>query len=162
MNPEHSYYRTSNKDAWEKLKNLSRENRKKPTETENILWQELRYSKLGFKFRRQHPVDVFIVDFINLDKLLIIEIDGGYHNTSEQKELDNLREMTLKQKGYTFLRFKNEDIIDELELTLSKIKQALNSLTPSGSPSPLERGSENPFPKGEGVGDGAKSTKFAK
>jgi leucyl-tRNA synthetase len=120
--------------------------RKEHTEAENILWQHLRNDQLGVKFRRQHPIDSYIVDFISLQQKLIIEIDGGYHETQEQKELDDERTKTLSEIGFTVIRFTNEEVTNSLELTLQKIKESLkNNGTASVSGVPLS-------PRGEGLG----------
>lgn len=140
-NVEHSRFRTSDKDIWEKLKEHSRQHRTEPTKEEDVIWQEIRDSKLGFKFRRQHAIDIFIVDFISLEKGLIVEIDGGYHNDPEQKELDELREMALKQKGFSFIRFTNDEVNQDLQKVIDKIKNVLST-----TPSLRERG-----PGGEAI-----------
>lgn len=87
---EYSYY-TANKDIFNILKYNARNNRKNPTMAEDMLWECLRGKQLGYKFRRQHPVNDFIADFICVEKNLVIEVDGGYHTTKEQREADNLR-----------------------------------------------------------------------
>ena len=83
----------------------SKENRQNPTAEESILWEELRNSKLGHKVRRQHAIGVFIADFVCLDKKLVIEVDGGYHNSSEQQEADKARTEYLSVLGYKVIRF---------------------------------------------------------
>ena len=83
-----SGFMTANPEIAKQLVSNARENRKNSSEAEDTLWQEVRNSKLGFKIRRQHYVGNFIADFICLEKRLIIEVDGGYHNTNEQIELD--------------------------------------------------------------------------
>jgi leucyl-tRNA synthetase len=90
LTPEQGY-KTANPLYAKELVALARNNRKEKTEAENILWQELRNSNLGFKIRRQHYIGNFIVDFVCLDKKLIIEVDGEYHNDIEQKENDDER-----------------------------------------------------------------------
>ncbi len=112
---------------WSKVKHLVREMRKDPTNAENILWQELRRHKLNrLKFRRQHSIDRFVVDFYCRDKKLIIEVDGEIHDF--QKENDSLRQEFLEELGYAVLRIKNEEIIDDLKKVLEKIKSSINSL----------------------------------
>ena len=112
---------------WSKVKQLAREMRKEPTDTENILWQELRGHKLNrLKFRRQHSIDKFIVDFYCREKKLIIEVDGEIHDF--QKENDSIRQEFLEEFGYTVLRFKNEEIINDLKRVLEKIKSSINSI----------------------------------
>ena len=96
--------------------------RRSMTEAEKILWKHLRNSKLhGLKFRRQHPVDIFIADFYCHQKKLIIELDGNIHDILEQKEYDEGRTFKLEEKGFKILRFKNEEIINDLENVLDRI-----------------------------------------
>jgi len=128
-------YITTSPDIYKVLKPLTIENRQHATEAEAILWEELRNRKLGFKFRRQHPVDKYIVDFICLSANLVIEADGDYHNLEEQRESDKVRTERLQDLGYRVLRFKNESILKNIQNVLSSIKTAL-----SNPPSPLERG----------------------
>jgi leucyl-tRNA synthetase len=118
---------TANPEIAKQLVSNARENRKNTTEAEDTLWQEVRNSKLGFKIRRQHYVGNFIADFVCLEKRLIIEVDGGYHNTSEQIELDEERTLELEQK-YLFkvIRFTNNEVINDIGTVLSKIKHELN------------------------------------
>ena len=89
----------------------ARINRKNNTEAEAALWHLLRNSKTGYKFRRQHPIEAFIVDFVCLEKGLVIEVDGGYHNNEEQKNYDDFRAEVLNQKKFTVLRFTNETVL---------------------------------------------------
>ena len=81
-------YMTANASIATQLVGNARENRKNPTEAEDELWQEVRNSNLGYKIRRLHYIGNFIVDFVCLEKKLIVEVDGGYHDTKEQVELD--------------------------------------------------------------------------
>jgi len=128
-------WQTANPSVYKSHKDFSRENRKNQTEAENALWQALRNNKLGYKFRRQHCIDNFVVDFVCLEKNLTIEVDGGYHNDSVQVEYDMMRTQLLNELGYSELRFKNEEVLDNIDKVLSTIKNQL-----SKSPSPLERG----------------------
>jgi very-short-patch-repair endonuclease len=106
-------------DIFSKAKEL----RKSMTVAEEILWKHLRNNKLnGLKFRRQHPLDIFIADFYCHNKRLIIELDGGIHDTPEQKEYDEGRTFELEEKGFKILRFKNEEVINNIENVLFRIK----------------------------------------
>jgi leucyl-tRNA synthetase len=122
----------------------ARENRKNPTEAEDMLWQEVRNSNLGYKIRRQHYIGNFIVDFVSLEKKLIIEVDGGYHDTKEQIELDELRTLELEQKHlYKVIRFANEEVLNNIKSVLSKIKEELslrNSFKVNEELAPLSSG----------------------
>jgi leucyl-tRNA synthetase len=122
------HYLTANPLYAKELVALARQNRKESTNAEDILWQEVRGSKLGFRFRRQHYIDNFIVDFICLEKKLIIEIDGAYHETFEQIEKDNERTLLLEQKyNFKVIRFTNDEIEKDLDNVLINIKKELNN-----------------------------------
>ena len=89
------------------------------TEAEEMLWKHLRNNKLnGLKFRRQHPLDIYIADFYCHQKKLIIEIDGGVHDIPEQEEYDNGRTFELEEKGFKVLRFRNEDVLNDISSVL--------------------------------------------
>lgn len=137
-------YMTANAAIASQLVGNARENRKNPTEAEDVLWQEVRNSNLGFKIRRQHYIGNFIVDFVCLDKKLIIEVDGGYHNAKEQIELDELRTLELEQKHlYRVIRFTNEEVLNDIKSVLEKIKEELslrNSTSTNVELAPLSSG----------------------
>jgi len=82
---------------------------------------------MGFKFRRQAGIGCYIVDFYCHELKLIIEIDGGIHD--EQEQYDQRRENWLKRNGYHILRFKNENVMYDLDSALTKIKTFISSLT---------------------------------
>ena len=96
------------------------------TEPEKILWEYLKLKPLGFKFRRQHPIKFYVLDFYCHKKRMSVEIDGGYHTTSEQKEKDQLRTEYLNSVGIKEIRFKNQDVLKELELVIQKINAELS------------------------------------
>ena len=107
-------------------------NRQLQTEAENLLWQNLRSRKQrGVKFRRQHPVGSFILDFYSHECRLAIEVDGEYHNEQEQKEYDQGRTYELEENGIKVIRFTNQEIIEKLDWVLEEIKKYLN---PNPSP----------------------------
>ncbi len=108
---------------------LARENRKGHTEAEQVLWKELRDNNLGEKFRRQHPIDAYIVDFICLQKRLIIEADGGYHEDAEQKDYDEQRTSILNEIGFKVIRFANDEIIKNTKTVIKQIQTALKEQT---------------------------------
>jgi len=99
--------------------------RKEPTKAEAALWKELKSKKLGIKIRQQHLIDNFIVDFVCLSKRLVIDVDGEIHET--QKDQDAVRTHTLLEKGYTVIRFSNEEVLDNIEEVLRRIKSELLS-----------------------------------
>ena len=119
---------TADSMQYDLLKKNAIENRKNPTEAESVLWDILKANKLGAHFRRQHIILDYIVDFICLDKGLIIELDGGYHNDPQQKEYDEARTTHLQRLGYTELRFKNEELLCDPDSVLEKIKYTLHTL----------------------------------
>ncbi|MBR8702640.1 UDP-4-amino-4-deoxy-L-arabinose--oxoglutarate aminotransferase [Porphyromonas levii] len=97
---------------YDELKRRAIYHRNNPTEAESIMWELLSGKQLGgYKFRRQHIIGRFIVDFVCLDKMLIIEIDGGYHEDLTQQESDKTREEWLMQQGYRVIRFTNKEVI---------------------------------------------------
>lgn len=131
-------YITNSTDNWMHLSAFAKQNRKNPTPAEDKLWQEVRNRKIkGFKFRRQHPINGFIPDFVCLEKKLVLEIDGEYHNEKEQMEYDELRTKWLAASKYKMLRFTNEDVLADIDRIIKTIGDEL--LSESGSPSPLER-----------------------
>ncbi len=100
--------------------------RKNETETEKILWQQLsRKNFYGFRFRRQHPIRYFIADFYCHQVNLAIELDGGVHLIPEQYKYDKDRDNELEELGLKVLRIKNDEIINNIESVLNKIKEAL-------------------------------------
>ena len=108
------------------LKENAHSNRKNLTEAESVLWSLLRGKQLGLIFRRQYIIDEYIVDFVCLSKQLIVEVDGKYHLTEEQQELDEKRESRLKQLGFSMLRFTNEEVCITPDKVIEKIKSTLN------------------------------------
>ncbi|MBS1486443.1 MAG: leucine--tRNA ligase [Bacteroidetes bacterium] len=124
---------TTDSKTWNSLKENVKDNRGNPTEAEKILWQEVRNNKLGSKFRRQHAIGRFIVDFVCIEKKLVVEVDGLIHQ-NQQRE-DKEREQIISDDGFQVIRFTNDQILNSLPKVLHEIKQALNA------PSPVERGS---------------------
>ena len=96
---------------------------KNETEAEKEIWKYLRSKQLGYTFRRQHIIDNFIVDFVCLSKKLVIEIDGGIHLT--QIEEDELRTLKLNSKGFRVIRFTNEEVLNNIESVVERIKKEL-------------------------------------
>ncbi len=122
-------------ELWEKLKPLARQMRHKPTSAENHLWQYLRNRLLlGYKFRRQHSIDRFIVDFWCSQAQLIIEVDGAIHQYTQAE--DAIRQQFLETQGYKILRFSNQAVLYNTNEVLNKIQSFLLSQPPNTSPSP--------------------------
>ncbi len=104
----------------------AKSNRQNPTKAEAVLWEELRGNKLGFKFRRQHLIDKYIVDFVCLEKGLVVEADGSIHALT--KEEDAIRTSVLVEKGFHVIRFTNDEILNSTKGVLEQIKTKLESL----------------------------------
>ena len=117
------------------LKTNAQENRKMMTEAESAFWQIAKSCGLGEKCRRQYIIGDYIVDFFFRKSMLIIEIDGGYHDTEEQQEKDAIRQEWLEQNGYTVLRFTNDQILFDTENSVNIIKKHLKG--PSRYQDPL-------------------------
>ncbi len=99
--------------------------RKNPTEAERALWKHLRMRQLeGHKFRRQQPLGRYIVDFVCLEKKLIVEVDGGQH--SELVVSDSTRTAWLEAQGFRVLRFWNHDVLRDIEVVKEVIRGALS------------------------------------
>ena len=93
------------------------------TPQEVLLWQHLRAGRmLGVKFKRQQPLGFYIVDFVALERGLVVELDGGHHAGSEY---DAVRDAELRARGFTVLRFWNNEVTDNLEGVLARIVEAL-------------------------------------
>ena len=120
--PEKHKWRSDEK-WWNMLKPLARELRTVPTPAEIELWSHLRNHRLaGLKFRRQHSIERFIVDFYCAKASLIVEVDGEIH--AYTSENDALRQAFLESLGLTVCRIKNEDVHNNLSGVLRKIKEA--------------------------------------
>ncbi len=111
----------------------ARELRQIETAAERTLWAALRNRGLaGLKFRRQHPFAQFVLDFYCAEKMLAVEVDGGIHHESDRADHDEARTIFLAQHRVRVLRFKNEEIEQDLPGVLKQI--AAVALTPSSSP----------------------------
>ena len=113
------------RNASPELIDLARAHRKAPTPAEAILWAALRNRKLdGLRFRRQHPVGTTILDFYCPEFRLAVEVDGAYHDAPEQKARDAERTHFQELKGYRIVRFRNEEILNDLGVVLETIRAA--------------------------------------
>jgi very-short-patch-repair endonuclease len=111
------------------MHSLARNLRKNQTEAEQILWSKLRSRQLsGFKFRRQHPIESYVLDFYCSETHLAIEIDGGQHTENKNIERDNDRTAYLNQKGIRVIRFWNNDVIKHLDEVLTEIDVILSEI----------------------------------
>ena len=122
-------WQTASVDRYDILKGYARHNRLVMTDAERWLWKQLR-NVPEYKFRRQHPIGDYIVDFVCLKLRLIIEVDGGYHNTAEQQHEDAIRSAVLQKQGFDILRFTNEEVLFDTETTLQNIYQYIQHRKP--------------------------------
>ena len=103
--------------------------RRNETIAEKLLWEKLRNNQLeGLKFRRQHPVNIYIADFYCHKFKLIIELDGDYHNQEEQKQKDEVRTEVLGLNDLKIMRFKNEEVEQDINQVLITIKNKIEQL----------------------------------
>ena len=124
-----SYNDNLHNEAIGKLYQYGRELRQELTQAEKILWAELRNRKLnGLKFRRQHPIDKFVLDFYCHERKLAIELDGSIHDVKLNKEYDEARTAMLGGLGIYTLRFRNDEVINNIESVLRKINEVTNML----------------------------------
>jgi len=118
------FYGASNL-IFEKAKEL----RNNLTFAELVLWGYLKQNPLGHKFRRQHPLGIFIADFYCHSLKLVIEVDGNIHDTLEAKINDERREHIIKSEGLSILRFRNEEVQGSLEKVIEQIELFINTKT---------------------------------
>jgi cyclase len=97
------------------------------TEAESILWEYLRQKPLGYKFRRQHPMGIYIADFYCHALKLVIELDGSIHNKPDIVRGDKIRQTNIENEGVTVLRFKNNDVELQLEKVINEIELYINN-----------------------------------
>lgn len=105
----------------------AREMRHPQTPAEATLWRALRNRQTGFKFRRQHPIYRFIIDFYCAQARLLIEVDGESHLQPDQEEYDNARTKYLEDLGYKVIRFTNNDVRYNIQAVADKILQTVES-----------------------------------
>jgi very-short-patch-repair endonuclease len=100
--------------------------RKAMTPAEKVLWKRLRNKQVkGFRFRRQHALKDFVVDFFCYDAMLVIEIDGEVHDDPRQNERDFQSTNILKRLGIREIRIKNEEVLNQTDYVINKIESAL-------------------------------------
>ena len=114
--------------------NFAKHLRRNMTDAERLLWRHLRSHRLaGEKFRRQQPLGGYVVDFVHFGARLIVEADGGQHNTSHH---DAQRDAWLKAQGFRVLRFWNNEILLNTDDVLAVIFEAVGGGVASPSPQP--------------------------
>ncbi|MFQ3573961.1 MAG: endonuclease domain-containing protein [Thermodesulfovibrionales bacterium] len=121
-----------------KLKEVARRLRNKSTKAEIKLWTYLKGNQtIGYDFHRQKPIDNYIVDFFCNKLMLAIEVDGYTHSFEAVADRDALKEQRLNEIGIRVLRFKDEDVMNNIEGVITEIKEWIKAHTPL---SPLNRG----------------------
>jgi very-short-patch-repair endonuclease len=110
---------------YQRMLRYARALRGNPTDPEHLLWNRLRRRQLaGFKFRRQHSVGPYICDFACLEARLIVELDGSQH--VEQSAYDARRDSFLRSRGFRVLRFWNNDVLNQTEIVIETMYEALH------------------------------------
>ncbi len=112
----------------------AREMRHPQTPAEATLWRALRDRRSKHKFRRQHPIDKFIIDFYCAEAKLCIEVDGASHLAAEQKEYDAARTAYLEEQGYEVIRFTNNDVRYSLAAVVDAIMRTIETIVSPASP----------------------------
>jgi very-short-patch-repair endonuclease len=125
MDEKKMKWQTADALAYTAVENNAVKNRRPMTLAEERLWQELKGNKLRVHFRRQHVIGMYIADFVSLKNLLVIEIDGEYHSSTEQQLLDMERTRFLQGKGFRVIRFTNQQVLTDMESVMSKIIKSL-------------------------------------
>jgi len=107
--------------------------RKKMTPAESVLWECIRNKGTGVKFRRQHPVETYILDFYCHELKIGIEVDGSIHNYGDNKLYDSYRTLQLKDYAIKIIRFTNAEVLSDAEEVMKRIKDLVRE---SKSPHP--------------------------
>lgn len=119
---EHTMYYNALPSVFAKAKEL----RENMTQAEKMLWEKLRRNQLGVRFKPQHPIDIFIADFYCHPAKLVIEVDGQIHTS--QQDYDDGRTADLERFGITVIRFRNEEVFDDIDKVIREIKKKLCEL----------------------------------
>jgi predicted house-cleaning NTP pyrophosphatase (Maf/HAM1 superfamily) len=129
------------------LLRFARDLRKSQTDAELLIWSLLRDCRFGgYKFRRQHPIEPYMLDFYCHDRGLAIELDGGQYNTEQGRAGDNRRTAFLSARGMRVLRFRNHEVLQDTEAVLKAIWNALHDEQGTLTPNPSPKGSGEPEP----------------
>ncbi|MBR4926306.1 MAG: endonuclease domain-containing protein [Prevotella sp.] len=120
-------YNYASPDRYRMLKEFAKKNRQFQTDAESLIWKHIRNSNSGVKFNRQYIIGDYIVDFVCLEKRLIIEIDGGYHSEYEQIQKDEQRTENLEAMGFKVVRYTNEELFTDIDVVLNNIQQLLKN-----------------------------------
>jgi len=110
--------------------NLARNLRRNESDAERKLWSRLRSRQFeNLKFRRQQPIGKYIVDFVSLEKKIVVEVDGGQHNDLRNIENDKQRTKWLESEGFKVIRFWNNDVLQNIDGIGLKIQEYIDTLT---------------------------------
>ena len=107
---------------------MAKQLRKNMTDAEIVLWMYLKKGISKLKFRRQHPIGIYIADFYCHKAKLIIEVDGSIHNRADIKEADKTREQDLRNWGYSVIRFSNQQVLLKTDKVISTITTYINNI----------------------------------
>ena len=109
---------------------FARNLRRNESDAERKLWSKLRSRQFeNLKFRRQHPIGKYIVDFVSIEKKIVIEVDGGHHNEQHNVENDKQRTDWLESEGFCVIRFWNSDVLLNIDGVIVKILEDINTRT---------------------------------
>lgn len=114
------------------IKPFAKRLRKTMTDAERKLWQKLRGQQLGAKFRRQHPFQGYILDFVCLERRLVVEVDGSQHIAAAIRDTE--RTAVLENAGFRVFRFWNNEVVEETDPVMARVAQELNPSPPRPSP----------------------------
>ena len=112
-----------------KYKNRRQNLRSNLTYPEKLLWNRVRNEQIGYKFRRQHGIGIYIVDFYVAEKRTIIEIDGDSHFNKHSSDYDYRRDCYLKRLSHHILRFNNNQVVNETDEVIDFIVDFLNTIS---------------------------------
>ena len=130
-------YETNGDGTFNLLKRNAKSNRRYPTTAEAMLWENVRGKALGVRFRRQHQIGSYIADFVCLKYNLVVEVDGGYHYFGNQIISDEIRTKYLESQGFTVIRFDNNEVLQDIEGVIAKIKRKMEEQNNNSSGTPL-------------------------
>lgn len=117
---------TADKISYKQLKEFAQKHKNNPTKAELVIWEFLKSKQLRkFKFKRQQIIGKYIADFVCLDRMLIIEIDGKIHQLPENKESDEIRTKWLESKGFRVIKFTNHQVLTDTQNVLNNIEEIL-------------------------------------
>ncbi|WP_129632168.1 endonuclease domain-containing protein [Candidatus Oscillochloris fontis] len=121
MSPQHRWRTTAPKQI------RAQQLRQEQTEAETLLWAHLRNRGLaGYKFRRQHPISGYIVDFCCVERQVIVELDGPVHDSVAHSAADVERDAVLHAAGYRVIRFRNEQVFMDIHTVLTNLQVLLD------------------------------------